>query len=299
LETTFNRDGVIGGTSLIPVIEAERGFGEAVDARLRGHLVLSESFQNFLFDTVRLGEGKWRSGKNPQGHLWYGVMVLECAALFRALRAADILLHAGYPLDGFSLLRDVRDRAIFLAGVGNGIVTLKQLGGYPEADVSRGALTEETWAQSRRQAEAVERDTLRRTIGTDSGLPDATVDELRRWTDLFHLEVHGSRLTRASEFHEWFTGRNPLPLAPALREQSLAVFANRFVEVSWMVLRCLPLLQLASGAFGEEWAHRWTVLDDSFRHDAEDLWRMGKPIEGAIIHMIDTKLAFTPRDFYV
>src|SRR5207244_676007 len=110
---------------------AEREFGKAVDDQLKGHLLISESFQSFLFSTIRLAEDKWRRDKTkPPGRDWYGLFLLEFAALFRAIRAADILFHSGYPLDGFSLLRDVRDRAIYLGAVGNRVTDLKQLGGY-------------------------------------------------------------------------------------------------------------------------------------------------------------------------
>jgi hypothetical protein len=225
-------------------------------------------------------------------------MLMESASLFREVRAADILYHSGYPLDGFSLLRDVRDRAIFLAAVGSGQVTLRQLAGYESNAQVPPKLTEEMWLDMRQRAKRLERDLLRRVIGSESGLAPATQQELKGWTELFQLEVHGSRLTRSAEFREWITGTIGLPLIPKPREWALAVYANRFVEVCWMVLSVLPLLQLTPYAFGTDWAQRWVVLDESFRHDAEDLWRMGKPIEGAIIHMVDTKFAFSPANHY-
>ena len=298
LEQTFDRDGMIGETSLLPVFDAERKYGAEVDSRFKGLLVLSDSFQNFLLGTIRLAEDKWRKGDVSGEYNWYGVLLMECGALFRALRAADVLLHSGYPLDGFSLLRDIRDRAVYLSGVGNRLTTLRQLGGFKDNEGSAEPLTAEEWEQMRSRAAFVEREMIRRTIGTGSGLPEATVYELKRWTSLFHMEIHGSRLTRASEFREWITGRSPLPLVPAVRAQSIAVFANRFAEVGWMVLRVLPLLQLTPESFGTEWATRWSILDDSFRHDVEDLWRMGKPIAGAIITMIDTHFVFSPHSSY-
>ena len=298
LEKTFNREGVIGGTSLLPVLAAEREYGAKADALLRGFLVLSESFQNFLFDTIRLAEHTARGGNHPTTDEWFGVLLMEFASLFRAFRAADTLYHSGYPLDGFSLLRDVRDRAIFIGGIGSRLTTLRALFGYQEGAHVPEKLTEEMWAQMHRRAEAVERDLIRKTIGAESGLGTAAIDELKGWTELFHLEVHGSRLTRATEFRDWITGKFQLPLVPEPRTQALAVFVNRFVEVGWMILRVLPLLQLAPNTFESDWEKRWNILDDSFRHDAEGLWRMGKPIEGAIIHMIDVKFAFSPKDAY-
>ena len=66
-----------------------------------------------------------------------------------------------------------------------------------------------------------------------------------------------------------------------------------------MILRVLPLLQLTKEEFGAEWAEQWLVLDDSFRLHVEDVWRLYKPIFGAIVFMIDNKFAFTPASSYV
>jgi len=65
-------------------------------------------------------------------------------------------------------------------------------------------------------------------------------------------------------------------------------------EVAWMLTRLLPLLQTSARAFGEEWAHRWDVLDESFRYYSEDLGKIGKPIGYAIIELVDRKFPFKP-----
>lgn len=298
LTSTFNAEGVIGGTNLLPVFKAERGYGATVDSHFRGYRVLSGSLQNFWFQTLRLAEEKWRRGGANSSNEWYGIALLEYAGLFRVIRSSDILLHSGYPLDGFSLLRDVRDRAVCLAAVGKGLTSHRLLFGYDATESPPKTMTQEEWEACKRRAENTERDALRKMIGSESGLDAATIAELKGWTELFHMEVHRSRLTRSAEFKEWMTGIHALPLIPQPRELPLAMFVNRFVEVAWMVLRVLPLLQLSPHSFGAKWSRRWEVLDASFRHDVEDVWRLRKPIAGAVICMIDAKFAFSPESTY-
>lgn len=42
------------------------------------------------------------------------------------------------------------------------------------------------------------------------------------------------------------------------------MFANRYNEVSWMFHRLLPNLQIGDEGFGNKWAAKWNVLDESF-----------------------------------
>ena len=293
---TFHEGGVIG-PRLVPVFEAERAYSSIVDLKSAGHMQLRENFQSFLYETLRLGES-FRSARGASAPQRHGAMLLEFASLFRVFRAADVLFHSGYPLDGVALLRDARDRAMFLAAVGRSETTLVELEGFEPKDSNRQSLHSDERTASRRRRANTERTIIRRTIGGESGFPEEVIDELKGWTQLFHMEVHGSRLTRASEFREYYIGKAQLPLEPAWRELPMAMFLNRFTEAAWLVHRCLPQMQLVTKGFGETWASRWRVLDDSMREDVASTWRTGKPIFGAITFLVEAKFDFSPSDFF-
>lgn len=62
-----------------------------------------------------------------------------------------------------------------------------------------------------------------------------------------------------------------------------------------MYLRLLPLLQASERGFGDEWAQRWTILDESFWQMEMGLAKMEKPVAKAFIHFIDLKFPFEPK----
>jgi hypothetical protein len=113
---------------------------------------------------------------------------------------------------------------------------------------------------------------------------------------MFNEEVHGSHLTQAHTLRRLRSGA-PL-MGPQYDELPAAMYANRCSEASWMMLRTIPILQLGPRAFGDEWARKWHILDDSFREMVLSLERLGKPIARAIVVLVDTKLAFNPDWFY-
>lgn len=296
LQETFHEGGVIG-PRLLPVFASENAYGPIVDEKSAGHLCLREDFQSFLYESIRLGEAvrQRRGSAAPQ---WHGVLLLEFASLFRVFRAADVVFHAGYPLDGVSLLRDARDRGMYLAAVGRGETSLAELEGFERDPANRRPLDEDEWNSVRKRRERIERAVLKRTIGEESGLPELIVQEARGWTQLFHLEVHGSRLSRASEFREYYRANAPLSLEPTWRETPMAMFINRFTETAWLTHRCLPQLQLVSREFGEQWADRWRVMDEALREDVASLWRMAKPISEAVTFVVEAKFEFTPSNCF-
>ncbi len=76
------------------------------------------------------------------------------------------------------------------------------------------------------------------------------------------------------------------------------MYFNRVVEISWLLHRMLPYLQLKPRSFGPEWAERWSVLDDSFRIMVQGLKDAEKNIAKTFVIFIDKKFPFSPDTFY-
>lgn len=296
LEFEFVVDGTIGGKSLFPVLEAETHFGEEAK-RHPGSVLLRESFQAFLHNTIRVAGLPRAAGiKVPSN--WYAPLLLEFASFFRGFRAAEVLVYAGYGMNAMPAFRDIRDRAVYISAVCRGESSFKRLEGLEEVGVKQSPIDQSTMDRLRKRRELAERAAMQDTIGASSGLPSAVVEELKGWTTLFHLEVHGGRLHIAADFDGFLQGKEGLQLAPRFTELSFAMYHNRFSEVAWMVLRCLPALQWAPNQFGAEWARSWKVLDEAFREDVLATWSMQKPLFGAITYMMDRKFLFGPANSF-
>ena len=131
-------------------------------------------------------------------------------------------------------------------------------------------------------------------IGAQSGLSVEIRIELRKWEEWFHMEVHGSRVTSIFEDEAWMKGQELLPIQPRPNIDILTMYMNRFCEVCWMILRTLCLLQLTPQSFGQEWAEKWWVLDESFEVSVKELKKQGKRIGSAVIELVKSKFKFFP-----
>jgi hypothetical protein len=276
LERTFS------GERVVPIVEAERECARRFVEKFIGHRVITDSFLDFYVETLELAN-EWQGGRQPPGPYGnYLYTMLVYVVNFRTLRAAENLSLCGYPLDAFALLRDLKDRALFLGAIAAGRTSVAALWMRPNTVQAH---------------KAMERRLLDQMVGKESGLDDQVQKEIKQWAELFHLEVHGSQLTRTRAFGELQDQRR-LSIGPTFDDLSSAMYMNRCCEVLWMLLRTLPFLQCESHAFGDEWANKWRVLDDSFRYDVESLGEMGKPIAYAIIALLDAKFSFSPDSSY-
>ena len=135
-------------------------------------------------------------------------------------------------------------------------------------------------------------------IRKNSGLPDDTIVELRRWEQLFHMEVHGSTFSFTKELLDWVQGKAALSLGPTPKEDSMAIYMNRACEVGWLLVRLLPYLQPEKNAFGDIWLDKQQILDDSFRYMEQALSKLGKKIGDAFIRFVEEKFTFSEPFFY-
>ena len=292
LESTFTESGVVGGL-LTPTLLAEQEYSKFVMDNFHGHLVLSDSFQSFFVETLMLAERQFRASALFQTLQSYSSYLLLQLANFRTARAAEILLIHGRPLSGYGLLRDLKDRAIILGAIGNGLTSIEKVLGIDATTVNVQDRREFLrGVKNKRKKEELR--AFKEMIGKKSGLPDDLRGEIEAWGEFFHMEVHGARLTLVLEDKQWIRGGSLLPILPTPNEMSVAMYLNRYDEINWMILRTFPFLQLQPKSFGSEWSCKWRILDESFRYAVNGLEQMGKKIATAIIELIDKKFAFAP-----
>jgi len=296
LEHTFGSGGIVGAR-LLSIIETERQCGRHLLATFHGHRVLADSFGDFYVETLEKSSQVGRTKGIPSDWRNYPYAVLCYVVNFRTLRAASTLFATGYPLGGYRLLRDLKDQAVFLAALAADRTSWSALLGTKGLRLT-GEVSNKDFYVARKARKAEERRLRIATFGAESGLPPDQVAELRLWENLFHFEVHGSALTMASEGRGWLRGEQPLSIGPVFEEMAAATYMDRAGEIGWMLLRTLPFLQPSPRAFGEDWAHRWAVLDESFRFYVLSLDKLGKLIARAIVALVDAKFALSPDASY-
>jgi hypothetical protein len=288
----FTVNDIIGG-ELVEVIKKEMEYGDFVTNTFHGQNVLMDSFFGFFINTFKTAIGKVNEEGWPEDLPYYPVTILYYLTMFRRFRAAENLCRCGYPFDGYSLLRDLKDRSIFIAAIAHGKTNLEKIIG----DTKGEELTEETYRKVKNRRKKEEYKILKHMIRENSGFDSETLKELTRWENLFHEEVHGSKMTFFSEMRKWRMGE-PLSIGPVPVREAYGMYLNRAAEIGWLITRIFPLLQITPKAFPKTWREKWDVLDDSFRIMVKGLEGMGKKIATAFICFVDTKFPFTPNDQY-
>jgi len=279
LEDAFSTGDVVGAR-LFEVIDLEKECGRYFVNTFHGQSVLMHAFQDFYIETLLASEAWVADNGWPQGE-YYSVVVLTYLTAFRSFRACENLLLYGYPLDGFALLRDVKDRALHMCGIARNVTTWSAINSI-----------------EKRERKAAERKTLSLLLGDDSKMPAQDAEAIKQWEDVFHQEVHGSKLTLVTEISRLMEGKQ-LSVGPLPDEKQLGMYMNRAVETGWLYTRLLPYLQPTSAAFGADWAARQQVLDESFRASEQALADMGKPIASAFIRFVDREYDFGGDFHYV
>ncbi len=294
LADAFKVNGLVGGHLRI-VHEAEDRVSDYLVTNFRGQDALLCSFQSFLIETLML------ANKEINRHGWlknapnYSVALAAFFILFRRFRACEVLYMKGYPLDGYALMRDIKDRAFLFAGVAHNITTVEKTLGLPVRQTSnRDAYGNE----AKQNRKGNERRVMHAMTGKTSGLPSDVQEDLKRWDGMFNLEMHGGMYSLMQEIQGLQEGRVP-QMGPAAVQDAYIMYMNRSSELGWMVTRLLPYLQMTENAFGEEWQRKRDILDDSFRYMLEGLSNLGKRLGASFIMMMDDKFAFKqPFDYF-
>jgi len=151
----------------------------------------------------------------------------------------------------------------------------------------------------RRRRKEEEHRILDRMIRKRSGLPANVIEELEGWEQLFHEEVHGSRLSFVSEMKDLVRQGTVPSIGPTPNESSMVMYMNRACEIAWLMVRLMPYLQPTEDAFGGRWRTQYQILDDSFLYMQRALSKIGKKIGDAFIIFVDQKFSFRQPLFYL
>jgi len=278
------------------IIKMERDFEGHIEGRYVGHAVAGHCFFLFYEETIQAAIGNLSSQSCTVAYLQSFV---EHATSYRSFRATDILSRRGYPLDGYALLRDLKDRAIAAGAVMNELTTLPVVTGWDGVmDGSGKSLSDDDFKQIVKNRKKEERRVSEIMLGKKSGLDPNHLRHLERWEGLFHEEVHGSHLSM-TELGGWIRGQEPFVLGPQFNERSLAMYINRFAEIAWLHLRTFPFLQTSPRQFGDEWCDKWVLMDESLRAMVQSLSDIKKAIADAIMALADAKFVSTPDTCYI
>ena len=266
LENTFLHNGCVGG-NLCEVLKQEEACGVYFGKNFHVQSVLIDSFQHFFIGTLR-NSREWIVKRIlPPNCPNYQSIYIYYLAMFRRFRACEILLCNGYPLDGFALLRGLKDLAIALSGIAHNLTTIAKI-------FAAEGVTDRDFKQAPKERKKEDQRVYGMIIGKKSGLPKEIKDELSEWQDMFHQEVHGSRFSQSIDLSSWYGGQGEPSIGatfPKPRDIAWANYMKRAVEVGWLVLRLLPYLQPVVNAFGEDWQREYGILDDSFRFVEKEL----------------------------
>jgi hypothetical protein len=294
IEAAFTEAGVLG-PYLHPVLVSEQSYRSYVEDTFHGYIVLTNSFLSFYVETLTTVEARLHELSVTLDAPWYVPLLLLHSANFSTFRGAENLLLWGYPFAGYGLLRDLKDRALILAGIASGFTTYQRMCGLDFLEGSARSLTKDDMPEVQKRRIRAEHEVFEKLIRAGSDLQEDHLRELNRWEQMFHQEVHGARLSSSVTGMRWVRGESSLPLLPEPKAQMIGMYLNRSHEIAWMILRTFPFLQLTANAFGPQWASKWAVLDDSFRTAIGALEGVGTRMAPAIIHLIDTKFKCWPQ----
>lgn len=293
LEDRFTVNGVVG-ENLLPIFEQERVCGEYFATKFHGQCVLIDSFQSFFIETINKSLDWVKANGWPKDCDYYPPLLIYFITTFRSFRACENLLIKGYPLDGYALLRDLKDRCILLAGIAHNLTTFPAIFGIQNIENQ----TVEQWRKIKNSRKKEEKRVFNLMIRRNCGLPDNIVKELEIWEQLFHEEVHGSKFSFFSEMRNWIVKKEPLSVGPLPKEDSMAMYMNRSCEIGWLLVRLMPYIQPDENVFGDIWIDKYRTLDDSFRYMQQGLEKLGKKIGEAFIKFVDDKFKFRSPFYY-
>ena len=252
--------------------------------KFNGHCTLHNSFIEFFGQTLigvakSLGTEGW-----PKNKPSYPALFIKYLGLLRKFRAAELTAVHGYPVEAYAMLRGVRDEAFVLAALALGYADLPAVMKYvPIGDDSKEARQAHTAKQD------LENGIRSQLIGPRSGLPQPVRATLQHWDRLFNQEVHGSRLSFVLELEKWIGPNTVVPfvVGPQPTDDMWALYMNRVSELSWLIVRLLPLLLLSEGSLGPRWLSQRDLLDRSHRFMVKGL---DKDISRHFEEFLDTKL---------
>ena len=283
LEAISRDNGVLYGR--LRALEAAKLQHVMDSSRYKGFDALVNAWKCFFLETVEQFNSFIRPQVKDQLPFSYALLLERLALYFSGLNAAEIVATQGYPLQAYTLLRNVFDSVVLCSAVAQGLTDFPKLEGVEDGKEFDPAI----FQKLRRKEERKIRPMM---TGEASGLSAETASQLAKWDVLFDHETHGGLLSRAFSA-DWLRGTQPLPVMPQFLEDRYAMYLNRYCEIAWMVHRLLPLIQPRGIPLGADWKSKWRTLDESFLETAKALTvQMGKPIGAAIVELVEMKFPF-------
>ena len=295
LRAEFSDTGVVG-PNLYPLHLSEEKYELFVCTRFRGYRLVHQCFLSFYLETLSLGERVAAQLPDQLEWHWYRPLLVFGASIFSRTRAAEVLYLHGYPLDGYTLLRDLKDRAIYLAAILSDSTDLRAILGMEP--VAADAETSDSWETGRRMAARRRKEQQRILRQFRARLPAPLAEDFRRWEERFDEEAHLSLQTFFVVGGDWFKGLRDLPAGPQQNDLSLSMYMNRSAEVAWCLTRTLPIFQPSREAFGSEWGRRWRLLEENLRFLVSSVGDEGKTIVQSLVASVDLKFPFDPQWSY-
>ncbi len=257
----------------------------------KGYVAISNAFKCFFLETVELINTHCRPNIKAPLSEFYLLFMPRLAHNFQTLCGAERVAIRGYPLHGYTLLRNTFDNAVLTSAAIQKLTDFYSIEGLePGKPVDPNAVR-----KLRKNTESAVRLTM---TGRDSGLSQAIIDELAKWDSLFEYETHGARLS-LTQAHGWLKGTEPLPVLPKFSEQACSMFINRCCEVAWMTHRLVPMVQPAGVPLPDSWREKWKLIDESFEICVHSLTeQLGKKIGAAIVELVKTKFPFNDHSAF-
>jgi hypothetical protein len=293
LRKAFTSRGIVG-SNLGALHLWEEGRELSLCTSYRGYRLVHQCFSSFFLDSIEKAEPSCgRLDADP----WFSTLLLVTSGVFTRMRAAEISYLHGYPLDAYALLRDLKDRALYLAAVLRGLSTLERVLGLQEAEgrTGDGFKLAKAASKFRRNEHHRIHDIL---VGASTGLPQSLLEDVLRWEALFHEEVHLSLHSFVLAGSVWTPGGGILPTAAARTEHANSMYMNRSLEVAWCLLRVLPLLQIRPHQFGADWEMKWNLLDRNLRLTVMSVADEGRELVASVAAWIECVFSFDPANHF-
>ena len=270
-----------------PLYEAEQQ-AEVANYKFDGQRTFFHCFIEFYLETLQAVSTTVVSEIPSLPRSRYVYFLLFHVDQFRIMRSAEILFSKGYAFQGYGLLRNVLEEAIFMSAIMQGITSVEKIEGI-DGHAADQPIDEKKIRNNRKNEQ---RRVLSIMMAHKSELSLDSVDHLSKWESLFDKEIHGSRLSKTEKL-DWLLGLGALHIVPVPQQSSSSMLMNRYNEMAWALIRLMPMLQAGSYEFSPSWREKWNALDDWVHHSVEALTtQLNKPVGAAFVELIEVKFPF-------
>ena len=257
----------------------------------KGYLKLSDAFKNFFLESIEyLNKNSMPKAFSSLSESYF-IFIPGFIYNFKTLCGAERLALKGYPYQACTLLRNVFDNLVLISAAMLKFTDFASIEG-----IQAGKIYDPN--ANKKLRKKTEREIREKMTGKNSGLSQATCDELSKLDMLFDIEVHGGRMSQ-SEIHTWPENKKNLPILPKFSERAFAMFMCRFIEIGWMFHRILPNIQPKIIPFNDTWKGKWKIIDESYEVIEESMTKqLGKEIGKAFIEFISKKFPYNQDSFF-